>query len=379
MPDKMIYLDNASTTFPYKEIIDSFYKFLSTYPGNSSSIHKLGQTSKRVIEKSKDIILKNLALNDYNVIFTSGATEANNLAILGISKAYCNRGKHIIVSEIEHPSILEATKELEKEGFRVTYLPVNEHGIVEPETLEKAIDNETILVSIMAVNNEVGSINDIAKLSAIVHRYPKAYFHVDAVQALGKINFDYTGIDLITFSGHKIHGLIGCGCLLKKSKINISPIIYGGGQQEGLRSGTESLPLFASLALAIKDARENENIAFKNVLPLAEKLVNYLSENKDFYELNSDYKNNPFIINFSLKNKKASVVVEALSEQNIFVSSLSACHSRKEKYSYVVKAIKHDEKLAHNTIRVSFSRFNTMDDVETLILHLDRIIKSIKQ
>ena len=379
MPDKMIYLDNASTTFPNREIINSFNKFLDTYPGNPSSIHNLGQTSKRVIDKSKDLILNSLGLSNYDVIFTSGATEANNLAIKGICKAYQNRGKHIIVSEVEHPSILEVTKELEKDGFRVTYLPINSDGIVDPKTLEKAIDDETILVSIMAVNNEIGSINNIHNLKEVIKNYPKAFFHVDAVQSLGKISIDYNDADLITFSGHKIHGLCGVGCLVKKTKINLSPIIHGGGQQEGLRSGTESLPLSASFALTIKDARESEKNAFKNVFPLAEKLVNYLSKNNDLYELNSDYKNNPFIINFSLKNRKASVVVEALSRENIFVSSLSACHSKKEAFSYVVKALKHDENLAKNTIRVSFSRFSTIEEVDTLISSLDRIVKSIKQ
>jgi len=379
MSDKIIYLDNAATTFPFKEVLDTFNKYVTQYPGNPGSIHKLGQEATRVIDKARNLIIKTLNLDDYDVIFTSGATESDNLAIKGVCHKYNNRGKHIIVSSVEHPAVLEVARNLEIHGYRVTYLPVNSEGVVEPETLENAICDDTILVSIMSVNNENGAVNNVHELSNVIRKYPKIIFHVDAVQSLGKIPFDMNDADLITITGHKIHGLIGCGCLLKKSKINILPVFNGGGQQIGLRSGTESLPLSVSFAVAIKHAVENQENEYNTCYKFAEKLTKYLEENKDLYEINSNYKNNPFIVNFSLKTKKASVVVEALSEENIFVSSISACHSKGEPISYVVMEQKHNETFAHNTIRVSFSVSNTMEDVETFISELDRIVKSIKQ
>ena len=380
MSSNKIYFDNASTTFVDESILESFNKAIKTYPGNPSSIHKYGQESARIIEKSRELILSSLSLSNHEVIFTSGATEANNLAIKGFALAHKNRGKHIIVSEVEHPSILETVKELEKDfGYRISYLHINNEGKVSLDELKSLIEDDTFLVSIMAVNNEIGSVNNIEEIAKYLKQFPKIVFHVDGVQALGKININYKDVDMITFTGHKIHGLVGSGCLIKRKGISLEAIINGGGQENNIRSGTYSLPLISTLALAISKAIKNQQDCFNKVKVLSNKLLEELKLMSDLIAINSNNKENPFVVNFSLKNHKASVVVEALSNRKIFVSSISACHSRGEPVSYVVKALTHDDVLAHNTIRISLDAQNTLEEVDIFIKEFKEIIGGLKQ
>ena len=380
MSSNKIYLDNASTTFVDESILESFNKAIKSYPGNPSSIHKYGQESARVIEKSRGLILSSLGLDNHEVVFTSGATEANNLAIKGFTLAHRNRGKHIIVSEVEHPSILETARELERDfGYRVSYLHINKDGKVDLNELKDLIEDDTFLVSIMAVNNEIGSVNSIEEIAKYLKQFPKIAFHVDGVQALGKININYKDVDMITFTGHKIHGLVGSGCLIKRKGITLEALINGGGQENNIRSGTYSLPLISTLALAISKAIKNQQDCYNKVRVLSNKLLDELKQMSDLVVINSNNEENPFVVNFSLKNHKASVVVEALSNRNIFVSSISACHSRGGPVSYVVKALTHDDTLAHNTVRVSFDSQNTVEEVETFIKELKEIIGGLKQ
>ena len=377
--DRVIYLDNASTSKVDPEVLESFNQITLKYFANSSSIHRLGQESNRLLEKSREQILSLLNLTHHEVIFTSGATEANNLAIKGYALANSNRGDHIITSATEHPSVLSTFKQLEKYGFKVTVLPVNEKGVIEVNSLRDAITDKTILVSIMSVNNEIGAINPIKEIGEYLKKYPKIVFHVDMTQAIGKVDIPLENVDMFTFAGHKIHGLLGSGALIKEKKIIIEPQNNGGGQENGLRSGTNTVALSASLAKALRLAITNQEANYKKVSELRDYLVSYLKDNEDKYVLNSLDKNNPYIVNFSLKKRKASVVVEALSNRDIMVSSLSACHSKNEDYSYVVYALNHDMCLSHNTIRVSFSYENTLDDVKEFIKALEAIIKEIKQ
>lgn len=377
--DRIIYLDNASTSKVNSEVLDSFNQISLKYFANASSIHRLGQESNRLLEKSREQILSLLNLNHHEVIFTSGATEANNLAIRGYALANRNRGNHLITSATEHPSVLNTFKQLEKYGFEITVLPVNEKGVIEVNSLREAVNEQTILVSIMSVNNEIGAINPIKEIGEYLKKYPKIAFHVDMTQAIGKIDIPLENVDMFSFAGHKIHGLLGSGALVKEKKIVLEPQNSGGGQENNLRSGTNTVALSASLAKALRLAVVNRETNYQKVSELRDYLVSYLKDNEDKYVLNSLDKNNPYIVNFSLKNRKASVVVEALSNHNIMVSSLSACHSKNEDYSYVVYALKHDMCLAHNTIRVSFSYDNTLDDVKDFIKALKEIIKEIKQ
>ena len=377
--DNIIYLDNAATSKVHPEVLESFNQITLKYFANPSSIHALGQEAQRLLEKSREQILNLFNLKHHEVIFTSGATEANNLAIKGYAFANKGRGNHIITTAIEHPSVLNTVKQLEKYGFEVTILPVNEKGIIEVNSLTSAIKDDTILVSIMSVNNETGAINPIKEVGEILKDYPKIAFHVDMTQAIGKIDIALDNIDMFSFAGHKIHGLLGSGALIKEKKIILEPLNNGGGQENNLRSGTNTLALSASLAKALRLAINMQKENYEKVSRLRDYLLSYLKDNPDKYHLNSFDLDNPYIVNFSLLEHKASVVVEALSNKGIMVSSLSACHSKNEDYSYVVYAMHQDMKLAHNTIRVSFSYENTVDDVNALIRGLKQIVKEIKQ
>ena len=379
MDNEIIYLDNASTSKVNPEVLESYNQITLKYFANASSIHKLGQESNRLLEKSREQILKLFNLSHHEVIFTSGATEANNLAIKGYAFANKGRGNHIITSATEHPSVLNTVKQLENYGFEITILPVNKNGVVEVNSLKEAIKDNTILVSIMSVNNETGAINPIKEIAELLKSYPKIAFHVDMTQAIGKVDIPLENIDMFSFAGHKIHGLLGSGALIKEKKIILEPQNNGGGQENNLRSGTNTVALSASLAKALRLAINKQKENYQKVSSLRDYLINYLKDNPDLYSLNSFSLDNPYIVNFSTLNHKASVVVEALSNKGIMVSSLSACHSKNEDYSYVVYAMNQDMKLAHNTIRVSFSNENNVDDVNALIRALKIITKEIKQ
>ena len=375
----IIYLDNAATSKVDPEVLNSYNQITLKYFANPSSIHSLGQEASRLLDKSREQILNVLKLTHHEVIFTSGATEANNLAIKGYCFANSNRGKHIITSATEHPSVLNTVLEMQDFGFEVTVLPVNKQGQIEVKTLKAAIREDTILVSLMMVNNEIGAINPIKEIGEYLKKFPKIAFHVDMVQAIGKIPLSFENIDMFSIAGHKIHGLLGSGLLIKEKKIILKAVNQGGGQENNLRSGTNTLALSASLAKALRLAIEGEASNFKKVKVLSERLLSYLKDNKDKYLINSYNKDNPYIVNFSLLHHKASVVVEALSNRGIMVSSLSACHAKNEDYSKVVYAMYQDLDLARNTIRVSFGKDNTLEEVETLITNLEEILKEIKQ
>ena len=375
----IIYLDNAATTKVDPEVLDSYNQITLKYFANPSSIHSLGQEASRLLDKSREQILNVLKLTHHEVIFTSGATEANNLAIKGYCFANRSRGNHIITSASEHPSVLNSVLELKDFGYEVTVLPVNEKGAVEVKTLKAAIKDNTILVSLMMVNNETGAINPIKEIGEYLKKFPKIAFHVDMVQAMGKLPLDLDNIDMFSIAGHKIHGLLGSGLLVKEKKIILKAINNGGGQENNLRSGTNTLALSASLAKAIRLAISNQAKDYEHVKILSKRLLDYLKDNQDKYRLNSFFEENPYIVNFSLRNHKASVVVEALSNRGIMVSSLSACHAKHEDYSAVVYAMTNDLNIAHNTIRVSFGKDNTLEEVEALIKNLESIIKEIKQ
>ena len=377
MEQNKIYFDNASTTIVKPEVLETYVKAKTQFFANPSSIHLLGQEADRLLQKAREQILNTLGVKDDELIFTSGATEANNLAIKGYAFRYQNRGKHIIVSNVEHPSVLETVKQLENHfGYEVTYLPVNKQGVVEVKTLKAAIRKDTILVSIMAVNNEIGTVNPIGEIADLLKGYPLIAFHVDATQGIGKIKLPLDKVDMFSFSGHKIHGLNSSGCLIKKKKIELLSLLNGGGQENGLRSGTNDLALAVSLAKAVRLEYENLDRNYAKVLQIAEKLKNFVKNHDDLFELNSG--DNPYIVNFSLKNKKASVVVEALSSNGIMVSSVSACKAKEEAMSYVVKALGKNDTLAHNTIRVSFCEDNTLEEVDVFIKKLMDIVEAIK-
>lgn len=376
--NKLIYLDNAATTLPDKNILDLYCNIEKDVFGNPNSVHHLGIKANNYLEKARELLLKTFKCNNHNVIFTSSSTEANNIAIKGYCLKYKNRGKHIITTNIEHPSVLECFNQLKDEfGFDVTILSVDKNGQIRLNDLLHAIKSNTILVSIMAINNEIGSINNIPRIVEIIKKYPKIALHVDATQAVGKMILPFNDIDMFTYSGHKIHGLKGSGALIARRNISFLPVVSGGGQEYGFRSGTQSVALAVALAKITSIECSNINKKISKISELNSYVRSSLAKINGV-ELNSNEKCSPFILNFSLLDKKASVVVEALSRSNIYVSSVSACHSKKEPISYVINAIGKDDKHASNSIRLSFDESTSHEDIDIFIKELERILEAIR-
>jgi len=378
--NNIIYLDNASTTKVDERVLETFNKAHQSYFANPSSIHKLGQEATYLLNRSKDEILSNLKLKDHQIIYTSGATEANNLAIKGAALEYKSRGKHIITSIYEHASVLEAVKQLSDEfGYKVTYVRPNSDGIITVDNVISQLTSETVLVSIMAVNNEIGAINPIKEIGEALKKYPKVIYHVDASQLIGKTDklIDLNTVDLLTISAHKIHGLVGYGALIKRKKLTLLALSSGGGQEYNFRSGTNDLAGALALAKTIDLALKSQKDNYEKVRFLANRIIEYLSSKPEYYELNLPHPINSYIINFSTK-KKGSVVVEALSNHNIMVSSISACSSSKEKGSYVVKSLGKSDETANNTVRISLDATNTSEEIETFIKTIDQIMGEIR-
>ncbi len=374
----MIYFDNASSTKPLKEVIDIFCVENEKNYANPSSINSFGMENNAKISRIKADILKIFNLNnDYEVIITSGATESNNIAILGYARKNKNKGNHLITSKIEHESVLNCFKQLETEGFEVTYLDVDKEGHIKYDELEKAIKKETILVALMSSNNEVGSTLDLKKSQEIIAKFPKCAFYSDVAQAVCKVNLNYSLLDFFGFSFHKIHGLKGIGLLVKKKKINLDKVVYGGNQENGLRSGTINYPSFVSSFIALKTNMIDINKNFKYVKGLNEFLRKELG-NTDEIEINTSKIDNPYILSISLKTKSSSVVVEALSNKGIYVNSVSACNSKNDEPSHVLLAMGKDKFVARNVIRISFSHFNTIEECKKIKEELILILESIR-
>ncbi len=374
----MIYFDNASSTKPFLKVLETYYEENVNSYANPNSIHGFGMHNMSRVNRVRTNILKQFGLdNTYEVIFTSGATESNNIAILGYCRKNKNKGKHIITSKIEHESVLNVFKQLEKEGFTVTYLNVDKDGNIDLEELKEKIDNDTILVALMSSNNEVGSVLDVQKVYEITHQFHKCVFYSDVAQAIGKIKIDYKKIDMFGFSLHKIHGLKGNGILIKKKNINLEPIIFGGNQENGLRSGTLDFPGIISSNIAIEETFKNFDKNFKKVYEISTYLKNNLINNDEILINNLNAKN-PYIVSISLKTKLASVVVEALSNKEIYVNSVSACNSKVDAPSYVLLSMGMDEFRAKNVIRISLSEENTIEEAQKFIEAINDILKNVK-
>lgn len=372
---KMIYLDNSATTKPFDEVVESFVKVSKAFYGNPSSIHQLGLEAERLMVKAKEQMANLLEVSEQEIIFNSGGTEGNNTAIKGVALQHQGRGKHIITSSIEHPSVLEACESLEALGFSVTYLPVNEEGVVSVSDVKAAITDETILISIMHVNNELGSIQPIVEIGKIAKQFPKLYFHVDNVQGFGKVSLDLesSGIDLCTFSGHKIHGLNGTGMLYIKKGTSIFPLLHGGEQELRYRSGTENLAGIVAFVKASRMILEEYKAKRNKLVILQEKLRNLLSTN-DSIVTNSPANHAPHIINFSIPGFKPEVVIHALGEKGIYISTKSACSSKKPDESAVLAACGLPKDVATSALRVSLSYQNSEEDIEIFYSTLCEII-----
>jgi len=375
----LIYLDNAASTAVHKDVLDEMLPFLKEQYGNPSSIHKFGRQADKAIRNARKRISELINSSSDEILFTSGGTESNNTALYGI--AHSNKGKHIITSSIEHEAILEPCKRLEEEGFRLTYLPVDNHGLVNPYDLKDAISEDTCLVSIMFANNEVGTIQPIQEISSIC-KEKSVVFHTDAIQAIGKvpINVEKLGVDLLSISSHKINGPKGVGVLYIKKGIQISPLILGGGQEKGLRSGTENVANIVGFGKACQLANENleQNITFlKN---LRDYLITNVTQQIPNVTLNGDpEKRIPNNTHFTFLGVNGEDLIIKLDENEIAASTGSACSVKTQKASHVLQAMGFSHEQVTGSLRLTVGIYNTKEELEKTVMTLKKIVNELRQ
>lgn len=373
----MIYLDNSATTKCSLDIINKIEEVSSNYFGNPSSLHKLGFEAEKTLKESKEIFSNILNIKTDNIIFTSGGTESNNLALIGYALRNKNKGNHIISSSIEHDSVLNPLKFLSSIGFEISLVEPDKFGIINPEDILKLVKDNTILVSIMHINNEIGSINDIKSISKLVKSHNKNIaIHSDCVQSFGKYDIKNLDADLITLSSHKIHGPKGVGALINKGSLNLNPIIYGGGQQNNLRSGTENVPSIYGFAYASQYMYENFNDNYSRLNDIKNAYLQGIKNLNDKYGNiyltgPSDNNSSVHIINIIFKGIRAEVLLHSLEEDGIYVGTGSACSSHSKEKSKVLTAIKIPSEDLDSSIRISLGCDNTLDEVKTVIDTLD--------
>lgn len=374
----VIYLDNSATTFPYPEVIDVYHKALHDYYGNPSSLHRIGSEADQVLQGARKVIANLLQVLPEEIIFTSGGTEGNNMAIQGVAHQYKSRGKHIITSQIEHASVLHTCQHLERLGFDVTYLPVNADGVVSVEDVKDAMRPDTILVSIMHVNSEIGSIQPIREIGALLAQYPKVIFHVDAVQSIAKLPVKPKewGIDLLTISGHKFHGPKGTGALYKAKHIQLQPVVFGGGQEFGYRSGTQNVPGIIAFTKAFRISMERQSHFQQSVGELRQYLWRKLAGINRIV-INSPREGAPHILNISVMGIKPEVMLHALEKRGVMVSTRSACSSKEEKISHVLQALHLPYERAASALRLSLSSFNTKEEMDRTVEAIQDCIREL--
>lgn len=380
---KEIYFDNSATTRVFDSVRDIMTETMTADYGNTSSLHTKGVEAEQYVREARAEIAKSLRVKEKEIIFTSGGTESNNLAILGTALANHRSGNHIITSCIEHASVYNTTAFLEEQGFRVTYLPVDHNGHVSPEDLRAAICDDTILVSIMYVNNEMGAVEPIAKLAQVLRETkPQAYFHADAIQAYGKyvIRPKKEGIDLLSVSGHKIHGPKGIGFLYVDERVKIRPILFGGGQQMGMRSGTENVPGCAGLGAAAKEIYRDHEAKVDHLYALKDRFVSGLHELEGVTVHGLTGRDSaPQIVSAGFEGIRAEVLLHALEEKGIYVSSGSACSSNHPGISGTLRGIGVKESLLDSTLRFSFGVFNTEDEVDECLRVLKELLPLLRR
>lgn len=373
----MIYFDNSATTKMAPEALETYSQVVTKIWGNPSSLHKLGDRAHGLLEASRKQVADLLGVNTDEIYFTSGGTESNNTAIKGTAWAKREFGKHIITSSVEHASVANTFTELENLGFRVTRLPIDKEGRVNPEDLKAALDKDTTLVSIMGVNNEIGTIQPIKEISEILADYPNIHFHVDNVQALGKGIWDQvftSRVDMMSFSSHKFHGPRGIGILYKKRGRMLMPLCEGGGQEKGLRSGTENLAAIAAMAKAARLLLTDEKEKADREYAIKEKISKYLA-GKPGIHIFSPLKANfaPHILCFALEGIRGETLVHTLEDQDIYISTTSACASKKSDEASTLVAMKTPDAIATSAVRLSFDESNTLEEADEFIAAFDEI------
>ncbi len=378
-----VYLDNSATTKCFESAADLAKKVMCEDYGNPSSMHAKGIAAEHYIRKAKEIIAKNLKVEEKEILFTSGGTESDNLALMGTAYANMRAGRHLITTMIEHPAILQTMRYLEGQGFQVTYLPVDTNGRIRLEDLRRAIRPDTILVSVMHTNNEIGALEPIEEAGTLIKNInPNIVFHVDAVQGYGKFRIypKRMGIDLLSVSGHKIHGPKGIGFLYINGNIKIRPILFGGGQQKGMRSGTENVPAIAALGNAVETVYESLDEDITRLYTLKKRLIEGIMNIPDI-KVNglTGTDSAPHVVSVSFRGIRSEVLLHALEDKGIYVSAGSACASNHPTVSATLKAIHVEEELLESTLRFSLSVFTTEEEIDYTLQTLYDIIPMLRK
>ena len=380
---KEVYLDNSATTRAYDSVGKLVAHVMCEDYGNPSSLHRKGVEAEQYIKDAKETFARLLKVQEKEIFFTSGGTESDNLALIGTAMANRRAGNHLITTGIEHPAIINTMRYLEEQGFRVTFLPVDRYGRVQLEALKEALCDETILVSVMYVNNEVGAIEPVGEIGQYIKKVnPSVVYHVDAIQAFGKLEIKprRDNIDLLTVSGHKIHGPKGSGFIYIKKNTKINPIIFGGGQQMGFRSGTENVPGIAGIGQASKDCYDNLEHNVEIMTNLKDKLIDSL-EAIEGVTVNSRKGNlgAPHIVSASFKGVRSEVLLHALEDKGIYISAGSACSSNRPAVSSTLKAMGIDKDLLESTVRFSFCEFNTEEEVDYAVGEIKQLLPILRK
>lgn len=373
------YFDNAATTYVLPEVVALMTKIMEEDYGNPSSKHRKGMIAEQYVKMAAEQIASCLKVEPKNIVFTSGGTESNNMALIGAAMANKRAGMHIISSPIEHASVYNPLLYLEKQGFELTILDVDENGFVTMDSLKSAMREDTILVSIMAVNNEIGAVEPIEEYAKIIRSVnPKAVFHVDGIQAFGKYNIypKRMGIDLYSISGHKLHASKGVGALYMNPSIKIHPMMLGGGQQKDMRSGTENVPGIAGLGLAAKIAYDNLNGRMEHLRELKQHMIAGATALEGVTDNSGEA---PHIVSLSFRGVKSEVLLHALEDKGIYVSSGSACSSNHPSISGVLSAIGLEQELLDSTLRFSFAERNTIEEVDYTVQTLGQLLPVLRR
>lgn len=371
----MTYLDYSATTFVNEDVLKTFNEVTNKYIGNPNSLHKLGVEANNIINAATKQIADLLNIKESEIIYTSGASESNNTAIKGICEKYQNRGKKIITTQFEHSSIYGPLTYLQKNGFEVEFVNTDEYGVVDIENLKSILTDDTILVSICAVNSEIGIKQPIDEIGELLKQYPKCYFHVDMTQALGKIDIDLTNVDLASFSAHKIYGIKGIGFLYKKDSIVLEPLIHGGKSTTIFRSGTPATALIVSMAKAIRLAIENLDEKYKYIYSLNEKLKSELVKIENVY-INSNEYCIPNMLNISVVGVKPETMLHALENYDIYISTQTACSVGS--ISKSVYALTKDESRASSSLRISLSYLTSEEEIIYFVECFNKCLDSLK-
>lgn len=376
----MKYFDHAATTLPYEDVTTTVAEIMARYYGNPSSLHKLGEASSKLLSKSREVCAKALDVNPGEIIFTSGATESNNFAIKGAAFQYSSRGRHMITTETEHPSVYECCKQLEQLGWQVTYLPVDIDGLVSVEEVLAAVRKDTFLVSIMHVNNETGSIQPVERIGKRLKEHdPRIIFHVDGVQGFTTLPLllKESGIDLYSLSAHKLRGPKGIGLLFVREGITLFALLAGGGQEGGRRSGTENIPLIVGMSKAVRMTSEGRRERETKLSTLKTKLMDGIRAIPEL-ELNSTETGASHIVNFSFPGMKAEAMLHMIEEAGYIVSTKSACSSKHSEPSRILLAMGKGQEVALSGIRISLGEDHTEKDIEELLAVLGMTVRKLR-